>query len=160
MAAIGVKTIQLLADKLNSETGNLNWGHDNAESSDSAEYGIFLVLTNNSNTIIASSTMLPNNIFVGPANGSTEVSLSLNNILFTETYTIESGTPTGFQIVYGKKSTEAVNIAKVDGTQTTKFVIDRTATTKDVLFEGFISGGAELGANSQFALTNIKITFN
>ena len=156
--AIGNKTIQLLAEKLNDTTSNTNWGVNENDLGGGGKDGLFLILLAENGQVVGSTTALPSDAFSASTSDATEVALTLNSITYTETTSVAEGTPKTFKIVSGKTMANPTSIMQQDTISRNKYIVD--TSNYEVLFEGSISGGASLGTGSQFALTNIKIVFS
>lgn len=160
--AIGKQTIDYLANKLNEEAeakgNNTNWGvAGSADISEADKEGIFLLLCDGQG-VIASSTRFPNDQF-----SADNFTLKIRSIPFTETAVIgNGGTPTTFKIVKGKTASNTTEITQADNAVTVakKYIINEGDGDIEELFTGNIAGGTEMTSSSQFALTNISVTFN
>ena len=136
-----------------TKTGD-TWSADSSGS----QNGIFIVLAEAANggnpgNILAVSTRLPNGIISSSTN-----TISIGNIPYTETLSINAGTAKVFRIVSGTTRTTADQIINDQGNEVPKYLLsESTAVT---LFEGALSGnGQTIEQNNSFALTNIQISF-
>ena len=150
---------------------NTNFGQDlNAEAA--PDSGILVVLTDGENVeslsnsagkkVLASSTVLgKDDADIFSSDGKT---ISVINIPYSETISVEKGTAQGFAIV----QVTATNLKQVsivgsneNADPRKKYVIDNTKLGDcSVLFSGSISNNQTIEENNSFSLSNIKITFN
>jgi len=136
-----------------TKTGN-TWTADSAGSQD----GIFIVLAEAANggnpgKILAVSTRLPKDII-----SSSTTTISIGNIPYTETLSIDAGTAKVFRIVSGTTRATTNSIINDQGNEVPKYLLE--TSTAVTLFEGALSGnGQTIEQNNSFALTNIQISF-
>lgn len=150
---------------------NTNFGQDlNAEAA--PDSGILVVLTDGANVeslgtsvskkVLASSTVLgKDNVDIFSIEDKT---ISVINIPYSESISIEKGSATGFAIVQ-VTSANLKEVSIVGSNENAdprkKYVIDNTRLEGcSVLFSGTISTPQTIEENNSFSLSNIKITFN
>lgn len=165
--------VKHIKDTLNSLTKgkNPNFGQDLNAGESAPEKGILVVLTDGDNVdslsgsvgkkVLASSTVLGKDIEIFTAEVKT---ISVINIPYSETLSIEAGKAKGFAIV----QVVAANLKKVSivgsnekAEAREKYIIDNTKLDGcSVLFSGSINTEQTIELNNSFSLSNIKITFN
>lgn len=165
--------VKHIKDTLNSLTKgkNPNFGQDLNAGEPAPEKGILVVLTDGDNVdslsgsvgkkVLASSTVLGKDIEIFTAEVKT---ISVINIPYSETLSIEAGKAKGFAIV----QVVAANLKKVSivgsnekAEAREKYIIDNTKLDGcSVLFSGSINTEQTIELNNSFSLSNIKITFN
>ena len=150
---------------------NTNFGQDSDAGVSAPDGGILVVLTDGANVaklstnsgskVLASSTVLGKNDDIFTAGDKT---ISVINIPYSETISVEEGTAKGFAIVQvAAANLKEVNIvgSNENADPHKKYVIDNTKLNGcSVLFSGSISTTQTIEENNSFSLSNIKITFN
>lgn len=150
---------------------NTNFGQDSDAGVSAPDGGILVVLTDGANVaklstnsgskVLASSTVLGKNDDIFTAGDKT---ISVINIPYSESISIEKGSATGFAIV--QVTANNLKEASIVGSNENadphkKYVIDNTKLNGcSVLFSGSISTTQTIEENNSFSLSNIKITFN
>lgn len=165
--------VKHIKDTLNSLTKgkNPNFGVDADAGEAAPKSGILVVLTDGENVdllsgsvgkkVLASSTVLGKDIEIFTAEVKT---ISVINIPYSETLSIEAGKAKGFAIVQVtaanlKQENIVGSNEKADPRK--KYIIDNTKLNGcSVLFSGSISTEQTIELNNSFSLSNIKITFN
>ena len=150
---------------------NINFGQDLDAGDSAPDSGILVVLTDGAGVdslststgkkVLASSTVLGKDIDIFTVEGKT---ISVINIPYSESISVEKGNATGFAIV----QVTAANLkeASIVGSNENadprkKYIIDNTKLEGcSVLFSGTISTPQTIELNNSFSLSNIKITFN
>ena len=166
------KMVEHIKGTLNGLTKgkNTNFGQD-SDAVSAPDSGILVVLTDgkdvdslstaNGKKVLASSTVLGKNDDIFTVEDKT---ISVINIPYSESISIEKGSATGFAIV----QVTATNLkeASIVGSNENadprkKYIIDNTKLDGcSVLFSGTISTTQTIEENNSFSLSNIKITFN
>ena len=167
------KMVEHIKDTLNGLTKgkNTNFGQDSDAGVSAPDGGILVVLTDGANVaklstnsgskVLASSTVLGKNDDIFTAGDKT---ISVINIPYSESISIEKGSATGFAIV--QVTANNLKEASIVGSNENadphkKYVIDNTKLNGcSVLFSGSISTTQTIEENNSFSLSNIKITFN
>ena len=167
------KMVEHIKGTLNGLTKgkNTNFGQDSDAGVSAPDGGILVVLTDGANVaklstnsgskVLASSTVLGKNDDIFTAGDKT---ISVINIPYSESISIEKGSATGFAIV--QVTANNLKEASIVGSNENadphkKYVIDNTKLNGcSVLFSGSISTTQTIEENNSFSLSNIKITFN
>ena len=150
---------------------NTNFGKDE-DAVAAPDSGILVVLTDGKDVeslntsagkkVLASSTVLgKDSVDIFSTEGKT---ISVINIPYSESISIENGTAQGFAIV--QVTANNLKEASIVGSNENadprkKYVIDNTKLGGcSVLFSGSIISNQTIEENNSFSLSNIKITFN
>ena len=167
------KMVEHIKGTLNGLTKgkNTNFGQD-LDAVAAPDSGILVVLTDGVNVeslgtstgkkVLASSTVLgKDNVDIFSTDGKT---ISVINIPYSETISVEKGTAQGFAIVQ-VAATNLKEVSIVGSNENAdphkKYVIDNANLGGcSVLFSGSISNSQTIEENNSFSLSNIKITFN
>ena len=150
---------------------NLNFGQDSDAGASAPDGGILVVLTDGENVdslsnssgkkVLASSTVLGKNEDIFTASDKT---ISVINIPYSESISIEAGSAKGFAIVQvASTNLKQENIvgSNENADPRKKYIIDNAKLEGcSVLFSGTISTPQTIEENNSFSLSNIKITFN
>ena len=150
---------------------NTNFGQDLDAGGSAPDGGILVVLTDGENVaklstnsgskVLASSTVLGKNDDIFTAGDKT---ISVINIPYSETISVEKGTAKGFAIVQvaaANLKQENIVGSNENADPRKKYVIDNAKLEGcSVLFSGTISTTQTIEENNSFSLSNIKITFN
>ena len=150
---------------------NTNFGQDLDAEASAPDGGILVVLTDGANVVklsnnsgskvLASSTVLGKNNDIFTVEDKT---ISVINIPYSESISIEKGSATGFAIVQvASTNLKQENIvgSNENADPHKKYIIDNTKLEGcSVLFSGTISTPQTIELNNSFSLSNIKITFN
>ena len=150
---------------------NTNFGQDLDAGDSAPDGGILVVLTDGANVVklstdsgskvLASSTVLGKNDDIFTVEDKT---ISVINIPYSESISIEKGSATGFAIVQvASTNLKQENIvgSNENADPRKKYVIDNAKLEGcSVLFSGTISTTQTIEENNSFSLSNIKITFN
>ena len=150
---------------------NTNFGQDLDAEASAPDGGILVVLTDGANVVklsnnsgskvLASSTGLGKNNDIFTVEDKT---ISVINIPYSESISIEKGSATGFAIVQvASTNLKQENIvgSNENADPHKKYIIDNTKLEGcSVLFSGTISTPQTIELNNSFSLSNIKITFN
>ena len=168
------KMVEHIKGTLNGLTKgkNTNFGQDSDAGTSAPDSGILVVLTDGENVdslstssgkkVLASSTVLgKDNVDIFSTDGKT---ISVINIPYSETISVEKGTAQGFAIVQvASTNLKQENIvgSNENADPHKKYVIDNANLDGCyVLFSGSISTPQTIELNNSFSLSNIKITFN
>ena len=167
-----------IKDTLNNLTKgkNPNFGEDKNAEETAPDGGILVVLTDESNlenftgysNILASSTVLDDSkAEVFKINSANNKTIDVNNIPYSETISINTGTAKGFAIVQveqGDLIKESITGNGANADLREKYIIkagsNDTVSNYKILFSGSLSGDQTIQDNNSFSLSNIKITFN
>ena len=150
---------------------NTNFGQDLDAGGSAPDGGILVVLTDGENVaklstnsgskVLASSTVLGKNDDIFTVEDKT---ISVINIPYSETISVEKGTAKGFAIVQvaaANLKQENIVGSNENADPRKKYVIDNAKLEGcSVLFSGTISTTQTIEENNSFSLSNIKITFN
>ena len=150
---------------------NTNFGQDLDAGDSAPDGGILVVLTDGENVaklstnsgskVLASSTVLGKNDDIFTVEDKT---ISVINIPYSESISIEKGSATGFAIVQvASTNLKQENIvgSNENADPHKKYIIDKDRLEGcSVLFSGTISTTQTIEENNSFSLSNIKITFN
>ena len=150
---------------------NTNFGQDLDAGGSAPDGGILVVLTDGENVaklstnsgskVLASSTVLGKNDDIFTVEDKT---ISVINIPYSETISVEKGTAKGFAIVQvaaANLKQENIVGSNENADPRKKYVIDNAKLEGcSVLFSGSISNNQTIELNNSFSLSNIKITFN
>ena len=150
---------------------NTNFGQDLDAGGSAPDGGILVVLTDGENVaklstnsgskVLASSTVLGKNDDIFTVEDKT---ISVINIPYSETISVEKGTAKGFAIVQvaaANLKQENIVGSNENADPHKKYIIDKDRLEGcSVLFSGTISTTQTIEENNSFSLSNIKITFN
>ena len=150
---------------------NTNFGQDLDAGGSAPDGGILVVLTDGENVaklstnsgskVLASSTVLGKNDDIFTVEDKT---ISVINIPYSESISIEKGTAKGFAIVQvaaANLKQENIVGSNENADPHKKYIIDKDRLEGcSVLFSGTISTTQTIEENNSFSLSNIKITFN
>ena len=166
-----VKHIQVTLNGL-TKGKNTNFGQDSDAGASAPDGGILVVLTDGENVdslgsftgkkVLASSTVLgKDDVDIFSTEGKT---ISVINIPYSESISIEKGSAKGFAIVQVTSNNlkqENIVGSNENADPRKKYIIDNTKLEGcSVLFSGTISTAQTIEENNSFSLSNIKITFN
>ena len=150
---------------------NTNFGKD-LDAGSVPDSGILVVLTDGANVdslsgstgkkVLASSTVLgKDDVDIFTVEDKT---ISVINIPYSESISVETGTAQGFAIVQVTSTNlkqENIVGSNENADPRKKYVIDNAKLDGcSVLFSGIISTPQTIELNNSFSLSNIKITFN
>ena len=151
---------------------NTNFGQDSDAGASAPDGGILVVLTDGENVdslsnftgkkVLASSTVLgKDDVDIFSTEGKT---ISVINIPYSESISIEKGSAKGFAIVQVTSNNlkqENIVGSNENADPRKKYIIDNAKLEGcSVLFSGTISTPQTIEENNSFSLSNIKITFN